>query len=92
MRKGLFNRLPEVFAEVCGFGRERLRGLFRELLREEDGQVIVEYILMLSAMLLVATILGTGFRRMLTTVWERIAKDVAAPCPGCKPPPEIRFR
>ncbi len=88
MRKGLIGRLAEVFARAYGEGRERLRALFEE----DDGQVIVEYLLMLSAMLVVATILGTGFRRMLTSVWERIAKDVAAPCPGCNPPPEIRFR
>jgi len=84
MRKGLISRLTEVFARGYGAGRE--------FLRDDDGQVIVEYLLMLSAMLVVATILGTGFRKMLTSVWERIAKDVAAPCPGCNPPPEIRFR
>lgn len=80
MRKWLISRLPDLHRRAGELGRD------------DGGQVIVEYLLMMSAMLVTATVIGTGFKRMLTAVWERIAKDVAAPCPGCNPPPEVRFR
>ena len=62
----------------------------RMLLEEEDGQAIVEYILMLSVMLSIVLIIGVGFRKSLFSVWTKLASEIAAACPnGCAKDPTV---
>lgn len=61
-------------------------------LRSEKGQAVVEYILMLAVVVSLVVAMGVGFRRGLVQLWEKMAKDISAPCPGCVPPPEVRIR
>jgi Flp pilus assembly pilin Flp len=61
-------------------------------LRDEQGQAVIEYILMLAIVVSLVGVMGVGFRRGLIQLWEKMAKDISAPCPGCVPPPEVRFR
>jgi len=59
------------------------------------GQALVEYLIMLSMVLMVMGILTAGFQKSVRKVWIAMAKDIAAPCPtrggnGCQPPAEIK--
>jgi Flp pilus assembly pilin Flp len=47
----------------------------------EEGQAIVEYILMLVVVMSVVTILAVGFRKSIYSIWNLISRDVAAACP-----------
>ncbi len=62
------------------------------LLQDDQGQAIVEYVLMLAIVVSIIGVLGVGFRRALISLWEKMAKDISSPCPGCAPPPEVRIR
>jgi hypothetical protein len=57
----------------------------------EEGQAVVEYILMVLLAISAVSIIGIGFRRTLFSVWGKMAKEVTAACPGCPPNPAIRF-
>jgi|GEM_PF-974708 len=56
------------------------------LLRDQKGQAVVEYILMLSLVVTFVGLLAKGFRAPLRGLWHLFAKEVAAPCPGCPSP------
>lgn len=62
------------------------------LVSDEGGQAVLEYILMVSVAVSVVMVIGTGFRRILIKLWEKMARDIAAPCPSCPPPPDVRIR
>lgn len=70
----------------------KIGNLLKDLLQDDDGQVLVEYLLMAAVVVAVIGVIGTGFRRILITLWERMARDIAAPCPGCEPPPNAHIR
>lgn len=69
-----------------------MRGFLSRLRKDENGQAIVEYVLTLATIVTIVLIIGTGFRRSLFVLWETIAKEVAAACPGCPADPNIRLR
>jgi hypothetical protein len=59
--------------------------------RAEEGQAIVEYILLLSMVVGVAIMINSGFRRSTLRLWNTMAKEIAAGCPtGCPPPSSFR--
>jgi Flp pilus assembly pilin Flp len=60
--------------------------------RNESGQAVVEYLLMLAVIVAIVGAVGIGFRKILVKLWEKMARDIAAPCPGCPPPPDVRIR
>lgn len=66
--------------------------LLRRLRREEEGQAVVEYILMVSATIVAVGALSFGFRKTLFKIWGLFAQDITAACPGCPPDPAIRLR
>jgi len=53
----------------------------RRFCQEENGQAIVEYVLMLSFALTVVTALGIGFRKVLFKVWEDITQKTVGGSP-----------
>ena len=61
-------------------------------LRKNQGQAVVEYILMMAVVVALIGLLSNGFKNGLVLLWERMAKDISAPCPKCPPPPEVRIR
>lgn len=54
--------------------------------RREDGQVIVEYILMLAVAATLLGLMARGFRTTIFKVWETWTQEIAAPCPDCRKP------
>lgn len=66
--------------------------LLGELARDEEGQAIVEYLLMVSVTVMSVGVLGFGFRKTLFRLWQTFAQDITAACPGCPPDPSIRLQ
>ncbi len=64
----------------------------KKFLKDEGGQVIVDYLLTLSLVVFVVTILATGFRKSLFALWEVLTKEISAACPGCSTDPRLRLR
>jgi Flp pilus assembly pilin Flp len=60
-------------------------------LYDDQGQAVVEYILMISMALSVVTIIGVGFRKSLFKLWTLFAQEISAACPGCPPNPNVRL-
>jgi hypothetical protein len=58
--------------------------------RKESGQGILEYILMLAVAVSIFSVLANGFKRIVLTMWQQMACEIAAPCPGCAPPESVR--
>ena len=58
----------------------------RQLARDETGQAIVEYILMLLVAMTIVVAISKGMRGSLNRFWETLTREVAAACPGCPPP------
>ncbi len=53
---------------------------------------MVDYVLTLAIVVSVVTIMAIGFRKSLFTLWQGIAREVSAACPGCPPDSRIRLR
>lgn len=66
--------------------------LIGDLARDEEGQAIVEYLLMVSVTVIAVGALGIGFRKTLFALWQAFAKDITAACPGCPADPSIRLK
>ena len=66
--------------------------LLGKLARQEEGQAIIEYVLMVSITVTAVGALGFGFRRTLFKLWESFSKDITAACPGCPPDRSIQLR
>jgi Flp pilus assembly pilin Flp len=63
-----------------------------ECTRENQGQAVVEYVLMLFLVVAAVAIIGTGFRKSLYGLWEGLSGEIAAGCPGCPKDNSIRVR
>jgi hypothetical protein len=58
----------------------------------QQGQAVLEYMLMLSVALAVVTTISIGFKKSLFTIWGIFSQEIAAPCPGCPADPKVKFR
>lgn len=76
--------MREVFAQ--------LKTAVSRFARDEEGQAVVEYLLMVSVTVVAAGILGFGFRKTLFKLWGIFAEEISAACPGCPPDPQVRVR
>jgi Flp pilus assembly pilin Flp len=56
----------------------------------EAGQALIEYVLLIAITISLVTIMATGLRRSVFTLWSFYTKAIAAPCPGCPPPDGVR--
>ncbi|MGK5088197.1 hypothetical protein WDW86_11615 [Bdellovibrionota bacterium FG-2] len=63
----------------------------RNFFCDEQGQAVVEYVLAVLFAVSVVGIIATTFRKSILGLWQFIAKDVSAACPGCPPDPNVRF-
>lgn len=59
---------------------------------DEDGQAIIEYLLMLMVSVSVVAGLATALRKIVLFLWQGMTCDIAAACPGCPVEPEIHNR
>lgn len=64
----------------------------RALIRDDAGQAVIEYVLMVSVTVTAVGALGYGFRKTLFKIWQAFARDITAACPGCPPDPKIRLK
>jgi Flp pilus assembly pilin Flp len=62
----------------------------RKVLADEEGQVVVEYILSLLLAIFVIGLVAASFRKTIFSVWTSFTRDIAAACPGC--PTDGRYR
>ena len=58
---------------------------------EEDGQAVVEYVLMVVFALGLVALIATGFRKTILKLWIFYIRQVSAACPGCPPDPTYRY-
>ena len=58
--------------------------------RNESGQAIVEYIVVISIALMITGILAVGFSRIYQFLWKKMVCEVAAGCPTCPAPQEVK--
>jgi Flp pilus assembly pilin Flp len=65
--------------------------LLEKFIRNEDGQAVVEYVLLLVAVVSVIGVLKTGIRKITAMFWLFMARRIAAPCPACTPSGDIDF-
>jgi len=56
----------------------------------EAGQALIEYVLLIAITISLVTIMATGLRRTVFSLWGFYTKAIAAPCPGCPPPSEVK--
>jgi hypothetical protein len=59
---------------------------------KEQGQAVVEYILMLVLAVSIVTILAYGFRKSIMSLWVTLSREVAAACPRDCPPNTTQIR
>jgi Flp pilus assembly pilin Flp len=52
--------------------------------RNQSGQAVVEYIILLSMAVAIALAMAAGFNGISKKLWQLIACEVSAPCPGCQ--------
>jgi hypothetical protein len=62
------------------------------LARDDEGQAVVEYLLMIAVTITAVGALSFGFRKTLFKLWGSFAQDITAGCPGCPPDPNIQLR
>lgn len=61
--------------------------------RDERGQAVVEYMLMIALVLGVVFLMAHGLKGSILNVWQSFSRDISAACPhDCPPPPNVQFR
>jgi Flp pilus assembly pilin Flp len=62
-------------------------------MRNEEGQAVVEYILMLVLVVSIVGIIAVSFKRSILVMWGSFTQDVAAACPhDCPKNSQYQFR
>lgn len=69
----------------------RKLSLQRPALSNRRGQAILEYVLMMLIVVALVAILSKGLKSSLLIIWEFMAQRISAACPGCPPPPNVKF-
>lgn len=55
----------------------------RHFLKDESGQAIIEFFLLLLVTILIVGTLKTTLTRLTAKLWGFFGRKIAAPCPGC---------
>jgi len=58
-------------------------GMFRKFTKDESGQALVEFFLLLLVIVMIVGTMKNGLRWLTVKLWQYMAKRVAAPCPIC---------
>ncbi len=67
------------------------RTLLSQEIDNESGQALLEYVLSLVIAVALISAFSLALRRPVGRVWQRLAKEIAAPCPDCPGNDRIRF-
>jgi Flp pilus assembly pilin Flp len=59
-------------------------------IQSQAGQAVIEYVLILAIVMSVMVVLNRGLQTSIRTIWVTLAKEIAAPCPKCEPPRQMR--
>ena len=55
----------------------------KRFIQEESGQAVLEFILLLLAVVAITGSLKMMLKQMTAKMWSFMAKKIAAPCPSC---------
>ena len=59
----------------------------------EEGQAVVEYILMLAVSISIVAGISVSFRNAILALWSYYTQQITAACPtNCPPNPSYKFR
>ncbi|OFZ20202.1 MAG: hypothetical protein A2X94_09890 [Bdellovibrionales bacterium GWB1_55_8] len=67
-------------------------GNMSQLLRDENGQAVLEYLLMVAVAVTATGIMAMGFRRLLLSIWGEFTQKIVGASPNGPPDPRYRFR
>lgn len=56
---------------------------------QEKGQALVEYVLVTVLIVGVFSTINYFTNRGIGNMWQKLAREIAAGCPDCEPPPQI---
>ena len=65
--------------------------MFQSFIRDESGQAILEYVLLLLAVVSIVGTMKAGLKELTARFWLFMAKKIAAPCPTCEPSADVYF-
>ena len=57
--------------------------MLRSFLKDEDGQAIIEFFLLLLVIVMIVGSMKNGLRWLTVKLWQFMARKIAAPCPAC---------
>lgn len=55
----------------------------RQFTRDESGQALIEFFLLLVVLVLIVGTMKNGLRWITVKLWQFMAQKIAAPCPSC---------
>ena len=58
-------------------------GKLRHFMRDDSGQALVEFFLLLFVIVLIVGTMKNGLRWLTVKLWQFMARKIAAPCPSC---------
>lgn len=58
-------------------------GVLHSFARDESGQALIEFFLLLIVIVLIVGTMKNGLRWLTVKLWQFMARKIAAPCPGC---------
>lgn len=58
-------------------------GALQRFLRDESGQAIIEFFLLLLVIVAIVGSLKSGLKFITAKLWQFMGRNIAAPCPGC---------
>lgn len=60
-----------------------MMGALRKFTRDESGQALIEFFLLLIVLVVIVGAMKNGLRLLTVKMWQFMARKIAAPCPGC---------
>ncbi len=57
--------------------------MFRSFVKDESGQALIEFFLLLIVIVLIVGTMKNGLRWLTVKLWQFMARKIAAPCPSC---------
>jgi Flp pilus assembly pilin Flp len=57
--------------------------LLKNFARDESGQALIEFFLLLLVVVLIVGTMKNGLRLITVKLWQFMARKIAAPCPSC---------
>jgi len=58
-------------------------GVLRTFTRDESGQALIEFFLLLLVIVMIVGTMKNGLKYLTVKLWQFMARKIAAPCPAC---------